>query len=189
MGDVDSSQPNEMPFLELRGTFDRALDHGAEHVDQLLDSLAARVGAVIAGRDRGQIVELRGQLTRLRQRATRRNDSRGLNAVRVLHSMGVALDSGAGAAIVSDHAARREATRRVLRGRILRALSPGLTLRPSELAEGLDAEPSEISRALGALLAEGRVAQVTGSVDARRQPHYTRVLSLPVADTVAASSA
>lgn len=189
MSVIDRALPHAMSFLQLRDAFDDALDKGVEHVDPLLDDLFAHAGTLIAGRDRRQIVELRGRLARLRRRAARRDDDCAAHAVQLLRSMSIALDSGADAAIVDDRAGRRAATRRILRDRIVETLAHGLMLRPTELAERLDSGPSQVSRVLRELLDEGRVAQVPGPGSDRRATYYTLVSNAPATNATTAVAA
>jgi DNA-binding transcriptional ArsR family regulator len=151
-----------MPFLELRATLDRALDQDNEvDLANLLDGLSDRTGALIAGRDRRQIVELRGDLARLRHHLARRNEASALATVHVLHSLSLSLDSGANVALMHDHAERRASARQVLRERALDALTAAATpMRPYELASLLDSGPSQISRVLRALQADGLVQKI-----------------------------
>lgn len=183
MSTIEKMDISRLSFQEVVTFAEQALDtENDENLNGLLDALAEKTGNVVSGRHPSEISDLRGDLARLRRRIERGDDSRAERAATALHLLGLTLDAGLTTALLHDAEARRTATQRVLRDRILHELASHGPLRPSELAKRLDTGPSQISRCLKRLQEEQLIeAAPNPDSDGRANVYRLRTSAMAVA--------
>jgi hypothetical protein len=164
-------------FADLRRMFDDALDDESDHqVSEIAKGLGEWIAEVISAGDLAAVNALRGTVTRLLGRATRREDQEtAQTAIVALRPLAAALAHSRTILATRERTERRRRERGTVRAQLLSVLLEGGEYRPRDLAEQLDVAPAQVVRVLGELERDGRAKKLTGIGDDRRATFYAIV--------------
>jgi Fic family protein len=161
-------------FAELRRLFDDALnDDDLDRVGEIADALAQAMTEIVRNDDLAAVTEMRGTVTRLIGRATRRQDEETAKvAIAALRPLATALAHVRTTLATRERNARRRRERGTVRAQLLSVLLGGGEHRPRDLAEQLDVAPAQVVRVLSELEQEGRAVKRSGDAEDRRATFY-----------------